>query len=161
MIEAIVIPKNVHSSWYVYEVLDVSDALMYIGFGKAADLLQLPELVANPAFDSSRPYRVKTVHECENRSQALNKASTLLMVKGMPVLNRTARVNRFGMVKCDQTGQIFKNAKIAAERMGISQPNLSQHLSRKPGHKTIKGMTFSYAGFYGSENTIKREEIIE
>ncbi len=35
------------------------------------------------------------------------------------------------------------------------------HVSKKYLPLYLNELTFSYAGFYGSENTIKREEIIE
>jgi len=45
-------------------------------------------------------------------------------------------------VQCIETGEIWETAADACRAHGLSTSALSNHLNRKPGHRTIKGRTY-------------------
>ena len=47
-------------------------------------------------------------------------------------------------VKCNETGDIYETLTEAAKTMGVGKSNLSKHLRRMPGHKSVGGHTYSF-----------------
>jgi hypothetical protein len=78
--------------------------------------------------------------------------------EGTPPLNLTSRWNRYQNVRHIETGHIYRNATEACKALGIPQPRLSLHLAKRPGHKTIKGMTFEYVN-YNTQGLNKKPQI--
>lgn len=47
-------------------------------------------------------------------------------------------------IRCNETGQEFKNQKQAADLLSLNSGQLSQHLNGRTGFYKVKGLTFSY-----------------
>lgn len=59
-----------------------------------------------------------------------------------PLYKPAPRRNK--LIKCENTGQVFNTQNEACAAHGINAGQLSQHLKRHKGYKTIRGLVFSY-----------------
>jgi hypothetical protein len=63
-----------------------------------------------------------------------------------PICNRFASANKVlsaGRIVCSD-GRIFENQQVAADALEVSQSRISQHLARRTGFKTVRGLTLDY-----------------
>lgn len=141
---------------YTYSVHDVdSGRCLYVGYDRLAQVMNLAKLKGNPAFDVNAIYRTVIYSQHPTNLEAYMAVTQLIRKvygDGTPPLNMTTRENRFSPVMCEQTGVIYRNASEACASLDIAQPRLSAHLARKPGHRTIKGLTFKYADYRDAVN---------
>lgn len=142
--------------WYIYSIHDaVTNRCLYVGYAKLAEIATLQAVRGNPALELDKVYEVRILAHRDNVQEALRETSRQISIvygEGTPSLNMTSRYNRYANVKCNQTGEVFQNASAAARALQIPQGHLSAHLARKPGHKSIKGLTFEYVHFKDLES---------
>lgn len=79
--------------------------------------------------------KILSVHE--NFSDAMKHAINIAGFTGLKLLPTSA-------VVCNETSDIFLNARKAAEWVGVKRGNMSNHLRGKRSCKTLKGRTFKY-----------------
>lgn len=135
--------SNSYKSYHAYTMLD-GEEVVFIGYDKLVNIISLTVPAAHPDFKQGHDYTVQ-IHQPAyvNSIDAANHASSLITGE-TPPLNRGsyARFNR--VIVCEQTGQSFETQEEAARVCNISQPQLSKHLRRLPGHKSVKGLSFIY-----------------
>ena len=140
------IPSKFATTYCVYQLTYTSDnSAAFVWYDKAGDMLTFTQAYSNPAFNVDDEYIFTVLNWCNTKTEAQNAMYRIIQRDGMPDLNKTLKYNRFGAVVCNQTGVIYRNASTAAQSLGLDQSRLSGHLQRRRGHKTIKGLTFSYA----------------
>ena len=146
-------PSQFEKLFAVYKLINTANNhTVFIWYSKAVDILSLTSLKSNPAFDANAQYTLQIMSYHLNLIEAQNAAGALMQREGMPDLNKTLRWNRKGPIICNETGQKFRNQAEAVQMMGINQSRLCQHLRGVPGYKTVKGLTFSFDGFFGGQS---------
>lgn len=130
-------------AWGIYTLSNDRGEVDFIWPNKLATSLNLKDVLSNPQFDLNKPYIFNIAGIYNTKYEAQNAFSAYLRQYGMPSLNKTVRYNRYSQVQCNETGKIWRNATECAKEMGINGGQLSQHLRRNPGYRTISGLTFS------------------
>lgn len=140
-------PLESTKKYYAYTVLTQSNQVIFINYDKLCNIVSFKQLLTNPDFDINAVYKVDIYTPHNNIIAAMNEAATLtrLLCKDTaPRLNLSQRQNRVLPVLCDQTGVKYRNASEACQSLNIPPSRMSMHLSRKPGNKTIRGLSFRY-----------------
>ena len=149
------VSSPVHScEYYVYSVHDATDRVVYVGHDFISSIVNFETLKRDPSFDVKQTYSILITAHCQTLAEARGKAIEYmrqLCGSDTPIFNMTAALNRRRAVKCDQTGEIYQSAAAACVALRVPHSNMSQHLARRKGHKSIKGQTFSYAEFYARD----------
>lgn len=137
--------------YYVYEHYFVFKAggeqLAYLGICLHSELFEYPDAKRNSewvkAFTKGEHLRIQVLHVAKTIEEAEAVATYHRAIKGY-YCNREGRlVNSTGCVSCSN-GETYPSANAAAKSLRISQPALSRHLRGKPGHRSIKGLTFTF-----------------
>lgn len=136
-------PNQAASGWCVYTLTNEAGDIIFIWPNKISNALSLRDAMSNPHFDKTRPVKFSIIGFYDTQRDAQNAMGAWMRYNTMPPLNRTVRFSHYCMVQCDQTGQVYRNQTEAARMLGINQAQLSQHLRRASGYKTVKGLTFS------------------
>jgi hypothetical protein len=134
------------NAWAVYTITaqDNSSGMPdFAWYCKHANVIAAADAIKNPDWDHNKHYLLDVVSLHKHRLEASNALSAWIKAHGWPPLNLTQHVNRHNPVKCEQTGQTFRNAAEACSMLGINRSQMSQHLRKTPGYKTIKGLTFT------------------
>ena len=134
---------STNQKYYTYLMYDL-DELVYVGHGKLKDIITLKDVIPCQEFEKNIFYKIVSHSEHEQKYQAYNAAAKLMHEHGTPKFNKALQyVNTHSMpVKCVQDGKIYVNAATAARAYNIQESRMSKHILRKPGHKSIYGMTF-------------------
>jgi hypothetical protein len=138
---------------YLHEIHDFETGeftCIYAGVCQIRDVMSAPDARANSEWIEimnapTRPIlKTSIVFICESPLTAQDKRRELrhslrpiCNIKGMSVTR-----NRRQMVECINTGKRYNSASDAARDTGVSQGNLSNHLSGKAGYRTVKGLEF-------------------
>lgn len=135
--------------WYVYTLSKTSkpQELLYIGAAKINDIFTFKDLLKNPTFEIDQSYQINVLSKYERLMDAKNAVGAAVRTLNdhrIPPLNFTNYQRRNRMIICDQTGVQYRSQVECARTHGINQGQLSKHLSREPGFRSIKGLTFSY-----------------
>jgi hypothetical protein len=117
-------------------------------------VLTLSDVLKNPAFNVYAPHTLRIHALFPSQEIARANLREYLIRQPWPPLNKTSHINHYCRIRCEQTGQEFRNAAEAAKLLGINAAQLSQHLRRMPGYKSIKGMTFSTVGYVTNEKAV-------
>jgi len=149
-IDVISVANDMRLLYAIYMCKDAEGVIQYIGVTPLSELLTLDDAFCNNEFTNmfGKPLTALEI-VCEHLTPSENEAyqtQRLLISQHNPYCNRhgyyQAKRNQF--VRCDQTGETFRNATEAAKHHNLTPSALSNHLKRKPGHKTVKGRTYSY-----------------
>lgn len=133
----------------VYMHMDPADRIIkFIGMCKIDDLFKFNEGRANSMWpsiflapDKTVNVAVHSVHTIEREAAA---ALYDLIKTIRPICNiKGYRVSNVGFaVLCEQTGERWPTIVAAAKAHGVAASALSNHLNRKPGHKSVHGRTY-------------------
>lgn len=134
--------KMAQDSWCVYYLHDDNQKIIFVFYSKLANSMSISALLSNPAFNVNQLYNFQIYNTYQTSREAQNGLGEFLKLYGMPELNKTIKWNRMTRIECIETGKIFKNQYECAKLQAINQSQLSQHLRRNPGYKSIKGMTY-------------------
>lgn len=140
--------------YYIYSVHDALGRVVYVGHDFLQSIVNYDQLRRDPSFDVHQTYSILIVGHSPTLAEARGKVieyTRQLCGTHTPIFNMTAGLNRRRAVKCDQTGEVYQNAAAACKALRVPHSNLSQHLARRKGHRSIKGMTFSYTEFYSRD----------
>lgn len=125
---------------------------LFIYWCKFTDVLTLSDLVKNPAFDIEQTYNLYIMGYYDTWIDASNAQHKLIMERGQPILLMSHLHNKLGMIKCNETGQVWWRQSDCVRELGCDSSALSRHLKRQPGFATVKGLTFSRAQYIGMDN---------
>lgn len=121
--------------------------ILYCGVDKLPDIFNFTHLRKHSQFDISVPYLIELRTNHPFLVHAKNKQSELLKVEcagKRPPFNWMEIEHKTKQIKDDDSGQIFKSQQEICKIMGLNQGQLSKHLARAPGYRTVKGHRFSY-----------------
>lgn len=136
-----------NNKYYVYIVKDQDGGILYINADKIINIVSFKQLLPDPRFNTSGIYDLDILTAHQQYFDALNTVNQLikdLCPHRIPPFNLSQHYNRNANVICNTTGVIYRNASTACRALDIHSPRMSNHLRQKAGHKTIKGLTFSY-----------------
>lgn len=143
---------------YVYAIIDsITGEYVYINHGKLNDIVNFRNLMALPDFDKERDWVIVLYEAHDNIIDASNEVSALIKrLSGgkMPRFNMSITKNKKAGIRCIETGIIYRTQVEACESLGLYQSQLSNHLARKAGFKTVNGYTFEYTS--GKPGTYKQ-----
>jgi hypothetical protein len=143
---------------FVYHVSN-NDGIIFVGIGTIPEIVSMRQLLQNPAFNINELVTVQAIEPGYSNMRDAENALGLFVRNTLggntPYLNKTFAVNRYMPVKHDQTGIIYRNAAECCRINNIPSGTMSRHLAKIPGHKTIKGQTYSYSQFYDGFATRK------
>lgn len=147
-------PAKIDDTYAVYEhwALFKNEAgedeykIMYAGFCKLQDLMFAPDARKNSAWRDHVLNNPNVIMKLKATYETLFEASNhryKIWMENKPFCNERGRVpTGRTMIRCIETGEVFENSSKACEQYSIPPGNMSNHLNRKPGHKTLKGLTF-------------------
>jgi len=136
-----------NNSRYVYIVKNDKNEILYISSDKLTSIVAMTAISPNPQFNINHYYNIEILTAHENYHDALltsNKLTKELCGERIPPFNISQNYSKFSNVQYIQTGVVYRNANEACKSLGIQAPRMCNHLQKKPGHKTIKGLTFRY-----------------
>lgn len=136
-----------NNCYYIYIVKDESNNILFVNADRLVNIVSFQQLLPNPKFNPENLYKLEIYTAHKDYYIAMNAVSKLikeLCGNAIPPLNLVQHYNRNSNVKCNETGVVYRNAADACRSLGIASPRMSNHLKNKVGHKTIKGMTYSY-----------------
>lgn len=138
------------TTWTVYQIeqLEPQHTLIYVGVCKTSEVLQLPDARQNNEFLRiamiNRAIGIRFLLTTTDEAAAREQMYALVKqyqphcnINGKPII-RGARV------RCLSTGAIFDNAAAAARFFNVSPTQLSSHLNKKPGFKSVRGLVFEF-----------------
>lgn len=101
-------------------------------------------LINLPSLKRDRKYYFMMTGSFEKEYKAINHLGQLFKSRSLPVLKREyiAQKQLGGLIKCVETGQIFRSQAEACRILGVHSGQMACHIARKPGFKTVKGLTF-------------------
>lgn len=135
--------QYLQSGWCVYSITKAGESAPdFVWISKLSNVSTVTDALKNPDFDKRANYWLQVISYHPNKLAALNAQGAWMKEHGTPIMNKTQHINRRNPVQCEQTGQIWQNARECATALGINQSQLSQHLRRNPGYKSVKGLTF-------------------
>ena len=150
---ALMIPKYIT---YILQDGEGRDIFTY--YCKFVDVLKLHDLVKNPAADIKQTYNLYVVGYYDTMREAQNAHSALVQQRGQPVLLQTHFFNALGSIRCNETGEVWRNQADLVRAIGCDSSALSRHLKRQAGFATIKGHTYSRAAYLdGNKKTATLE----
>ena len=125
-------------------------APFYIGVCKLSEVFRLPDAWRNTKFQELRDEHsimINIMETCPNETE-LYARRTSLVKQFRPLANITgySQVNSRAIITCvegPQVGTTYRNQTEAAQRNGISQSAISNHLNGVPGYETVRGCKFT------------------
>lgn len=120
--------------------------LMYVGYCKLSEVWLFPDARRNNEWQKHFlqgnlviiriVLTSKRLIDCQNAmTKVYREQRPICNVKGYRTSGRT-------MVTCNETGETFDSILQAARAKGLSQSQLTNHINNRPGHKSVKGLTF-------------------
>jgi len=138
--------SNSHCTYEIWH----NDSLQYVGVCKLADVFAAPDARSSPDFIGTEKPISLSIKWLGSRADCYNARGNILkQLVAPPPGNIRARTSQPREILCNETGERFATQSALARAIGTSQGNIAQHLSGKPGHRSIKGCTYRYV--YRSE----------
>lgn len=152
------IPCNVHvittasdirQLYAIYTHSDANGVIQYVGVTPLSELFTLQDAQCNSVWHDvfSKPLttlEMRVVALTPSEKEAYVEQRRLIAIHN-PHCNRKGYwidPKRQG-VTCNETGETWETVKDAAAAHGLTYSALHAHLNRKPGHRTVKGRTYS------------------
>ena len=144
----LLLTPNKAGNTHVYSVHIAKDGTcVYVGRGSIHDIISFRQLLVMPGFDESIEYEIRFHGTVKTPMEAWNLQMTVMReaIGYQPVFNTQEKMaNRYRRVRCKNDGSVYRTAADAARHYDLAAGNLSNHLNKLPGFKTIKGLQFEY-----------------
>lgn len=135
------------NAFWVFNVYDGDDRLLYTGCERIRTIPTLRELkrhaLRNVTDDTE--VRIELITPVATEQEGLDLVDTLRAIN-MPLYGKPTPRQQ---VQCEQTGAVYANARQAALANGVNYSYIHQHLKRRPGFNSCKGLRFSYVSDKG------------
>lgn len=132
--------NEIDQLWSVYTM--TADEIEFVGHCKLVDVLKTPDVRGIPQFERGKQYQIEVTSVHNNAAEARIAASKLTTQLNRPKLNQSMALTRHCPIQCVETGQQWDSATDCVKQQGIKGSALSNHLNNKPGHRTIRGLTY-------------------
>jgi hypothetical protein len=152
-------PIEWRNAWCVYTCSDANGIVQYAGVCQLRDVLTLEDAHCNSKFADvfghpTAPMTLECVFMTLSESEARNEHRRVVGIH-KPFCNYKGyyRALVYQYVKCNETGEVFQNARQAAIAKNVDPGALHRHLKGVPGHLQVKGYTFSYTMTWPLDST--------
>jgi hypothetical protein len=129
-------------------VQDSTGKYIFIGYDKLVWCLNMKTIRAHPDYNPSEQYILKLWETVNSHSEGfviINEYIQTLNGGVIPPFNARRKLSRYRVrVKCNETGVVYPTSTEACRALGINSSRMSNHLMRRPGFRTIYGLTFDY-----------------
>ncbi len=149
--------KMARHGWCVYVLYDSTGTFTYIGASRISNVLGLTEVLKNPAFNIEELTTINITQHFSTQQEATAFVYNYLRNNPWPALNKTAHANHYSGVRNIRTGETWRNASDCAKANNINPAQLSQHLRKLAGYKTIKGEIYEHANYTTNEKAVVKE----
>lgn len=75
-------------------------------------------------------------------AQEAQEAATAARVTMRPLCRPSPLLRVSKAVRCIEDGREFETIEIAADALGVLRSTIYNHLAKRPGYRTVKGLTF-------------------
>lgn len=148
-IRVVTTAADMRQLYAIYTVRDISNVVQYIGVSPLSELFTLSDANCNSEFIELFGKQATTV-DIEVEALTSSEREAYIEQRRLIAIHRP-HCNTRGIyvavtrqrVMCNETGETWPTASAAAKDHGLSQSALHHHLNRRPGHKTVKGRTYS------------------
>lgn len=132
-----------------YQNKENPTAPFYIGVCKLSEVMRLPDAWRNTKFQELRDEHtimINIMETCSNETE-LHARRSAMVKQFRPLANITgySNVNSRAVITCiegPQAGVTYRNQTEAAQRNGLSQGAISNHLNGVPGYEIVRGCRF-------------------
>lgn len=139
------VPKE-NDFFYLYTVKRETGGVLFVGCDKIINIALFKQLITIPQFEKDKAYIIDIYTPHRKYYEGMNAVSSFIntFCASTPYFNTIQCLTRTLPVQCVETGVIYDSANEACKALGIHNPRMSNHLNKRPGHKTIKGLSFVY-----------------
>lgn len=147
---------TVDQHWVIYTHRN-TEAVLWVGFCKFADLTTFPDARRNKAWSKLVPFDAAiftVIEETQISELEANRAAFRLVKKYSPICNLRYRLDGTPNtpnakpvrlpVECIETGDIFPNSSAVALSLGVTRSMVCSHLKGRRGFETVRGKTFRH-----------------
>ncbi|AHJ10764.1 hypothetical protein P106B_81 [Rhizobium phage vB_RglS_P106B] len=147
-VHVITTASDVRQLYAIYTHADINGTIRYVGVTPLSELFTLQDAQCNSLWSDAfaaplTTLEIKVIALTPNEKEAFLEQRRLIGIHN-PECNRKGywidpkRQN----VQCVETGETWPTISAAAAAHGLAISALSNHLKRKPGHRTVKGRTY-------------------
>jgi len=153
--------NKLDETYVVYKLLTEKRVTIYVGYEKLRNVFRFSKILRNSSFDLSKPLKFEMVAIYDNREAAKSEAIKTRRYF-YARLYREKALSQYTLVRCVETGKIYKNIATVCRCEGLQTGNMSMHLAGKTGYKTVKGKTYVRECYLDEFNQprVSLEEII-
>lgn len=136
-------------AFWTYAVYNAYNELLFVWYGRLNDIVGSRPFRSLNCYDPSQMYKVYLLGCVNTEIEARNEVNWWIEHSELhgrtPLWNMNFRIyNDNKLIRCLETGELFRNAQEIVKTYGVCQSALSKHLAQKAGYKTVKGMRFVY-----------------
>lgn len=136
-----------NKKWCVYQLRDKNMKLHFIGISKLDKVFSFKEARSVPAFNTIFPDDdfciLEIMDMAENITEAMNKRYNRIQFNnGLPDMMKEMYIPGLTMIRCNETGELFRTIDEVANAHDINRGSLSQHLRKVGYYKKIKNRTY-------------------
>lgn len=144
----LVLMKGFDRKTWVYAVYD-NNKLVFMWYDRLSDIIAMKSISKTEGYDINKPYTFVLLSAHKNRIEAENSLIVWLNKSELegktPEYNTHFRnYNNNQRIVCLQTGDIFNTAAEACKLLGLSTSAMCNHLARRVGFRSVKGLIFEY-----------------
>lgn len=132
------------NDWCIYEVYDADRQLIYIGHCELRNLFRLEDLTGHADLKPQQPIKIKLLETYSTESEALSALSEIMKRIELPPLNLSQSERNKRLIRCVESGEIFKTQAELCRLRNIKQSNLCRHIRREKGFDTVGGCRYEY-----------------
>lgn len=138
------------SDWCVYTQKSSDGNLIWVGVAQLSKVYGFADAWLSPLWrglmdGGGMAVSVDIIYTCQFEYMAHNwRASYMREPGNSPICNplQVKAIKRG--IRCKETGIVYVNNKEAAAANGITQGALSNHLNRRAGYESVRGLTFEH-----------------
>lgn len=134
-------------TWCVYlHFINGDTTPIFAGVCRVRALLDMQEARGNSAWTElvlgPTPIRIALIHTTDSYYEAVNFRMKYIIAQ-KPICNMQGKsIGVSRIIVCNETGQEYASITEAARKMDAGLSNMTNHINRKPGFKSVKGYTF-------------------
>lgn len=128
----------------VYTVSDNTGNLIYKNIDRVCRILTLEGFADNPDLNKNDELIVTVESFHEKETEARQVLHEWLRANEWPKFNKTKATRHKRMVRCNETGMIYKNQAECSRMENVAQSQLNKHLRGFAGFRTVKGKTYNF-----------------
>jgi hypothetical protein len=129
-------------SFMLFTLMDSTNRIIHLGCAKFSQLTLLADA---PPFVVDGAMTLVVIDRDDDRNKLLNRAVEWCEINSREDLKRQILQNTVPRkrIVCHETGENFPSVNAACRAHGVAYGQLSSHLKKMVGYRTVKGRTYS------------------